>query len=656
VSGDLGRVDNDSGVPSEAGADPDGFIGTNPGFIRVSPETTTLEIADGNTSGKSVAYTAEQKQPDGSWAPTTLCSWSLGNVDVGALSGATFNPSGNAGGVTEVTCTIGDAHASAKLTISIKDALDNGSGLDAQGKTNLVSSVAADPTVGKLLYPNDKTVFPRGLTASPELMWTAPSAQDVYAAVYEEPFAKVTAFFKAPNPGRFPLPIAEWNKLTASNPDGALKVTLYRLSGATAYVGPTQTWTTSRANLKGTVYFWQVTTPTDGNVVKMQFGKAPAAFLQSNGECTGCHAVSRNGTTVAAGTSVNGSNSAYDIKTGTQYFKKSGWSGYHDITPDGSLVAYVPVTSNDNYHGGPVTLADSKTGTDLSGTGLETFGLTSTPTFSGDSKAMAFSVRNQPNASDQQHNVFHDSDLALADFDLKNKKASNKRTLVHANNGETLIFPSFTPDGKRVAYQNGNQSRARSSGQYGWTQPASRANLDIVDADGTNIVELAAANDGAEARNFHPIFSPVVQGGYFWVVFTSLRTYGNRLTNVQDQTFEHCSGNSWADCRSRQLWVAAVDAQGKPTVDPSHPAFWLPGQEVTRQNFDAFWSLDVCKANGDSCEAGFECCEGTCRVDNGKKSCGTRLGCAQDGDTCAADKDCCGGASCVGGVCSVLVK
>jgi hypothetical protein len=59
---------------------------------------------------------------------------------------------------------------------------------------------------------------------------------------------------------------------------------------------------------------------------------------------------------------------------------------------------------------------------------------------------------------------------------------------------------------------------------------------------------------------------------------------------------------------------------------------------------------------GDSYEAGFECCEGTCQVDNGKKSCGTRLGCAQDGDTCAADKDCCGGASCVGGVCSVLVK
>ena len=64
VSGDLGRVDNDSGVSSEAGADPDGFIGTNPGFIRVTPETTTLEIADGNTSGKSVAYTAEQKQPE----------------------------------------------------------------------------------------------------------------------------------------------------------------------------------------------------------------------------------------------------------------------------------------------------------------------------------------------------------------------------------------------------------------------------------------------------------------------------------------------------------------------------------------------------------------------------------------------------------------
>jgi hypothetical protein len=392
--------------------------------------------------------------------------------------------------------------------------------------------------------------------------------------------------------------------------------------------------------------------------VKMPFGKTPAKFLQSNGQCTGCHAVSRDGSAIAAGTSGNGWPSAYLSQAGTQSFlKTSEQSGYRDISKDGSVIAYVPCSGSNNYKGEPVTLADAKSGAAIPNSGLETFGLTSTPAFSGDSKLLAFSVRNLPNAADQQHNIFYDSDIAVSDFDLKNRKATNKRTVVKATKGETLVFPSFTPDSKHIAYQNGNQVRARhvAIGQWPWTMTPSKADLAMVASDGTNIVSLANAN-GTEQHNFHPIFSPVVQGGYFWVVFTGLRTYGNRLTNTAEVDYTHCVSSNWSDCRSRQLWVAAIDPSAPNGVDASHPAFWLPGQDVARQNFDAYWTLDQCKAIGTGCEAGFECCEGTCHLENGKKTCGQRMGCANESDTCTMDADCCSGATCIGGVCSTKIN
>ena len=117
---------------------------------------------------------------------------------------------------------------------------------------------------------------------------------------------------------------------------------------------------------------------------------------------------------------------------------------------------------------------------------------------------------------------------------------------------------------------------------------------------------------------------------------------------------------NWATtpCRTKQLWVTAIDADPKPGVDPSHAAFWLPGQDTNDQNMRGYWALDPCKGLGEGCEAGFECCEGACKSEDGKspKVCvkpppGT---CKNVGDKCEATTDCCdaaAGVECVGGVC-----
>jgi hypothetical protein len=179
----------------------------------------------------------------------------------------------------------------------------------------------------------------------------------------------------------------------------------------------------------------------------------------------------------------------------------------------------------------------------------------------------------------------------------------------------------------------------------------------IVNRNGTGLVELAnanASNDSSDKlHSYHPMFSPVAQGEYYWVMFTSLRTYGNRLTVTDDFDIGHCINSSFADCRHQQTWVAAIDINGKG--DPSHPAFWLPGQDTAMQNIDAEWSLGACKPMGGACEYGFECCGGGCRRVGNKKLCVVPPECSLEQERCQTDLDCCNsmsGALCIGGYCT----
>jgi hypothetical protein len=250
------------------------------------------------------------------------------------------------------------------------------------------------------------------------------------------------------------------------------------------------------------------------------------------------------------------------------------------------------------------------------------------------------------------------SDIALSDYDMKSKQTTNPKTIIAAKGSECLVFPSLSPDDSFIAFQKGLYSQNRWHSGIPVEKGPNTASLWIAKRDGSGVVEMSSASASTSSidklHSYHPMFSPVVQGGYFWVMFTSLRTYGNRLTVTDDLDAPHCESTSFSDCRHQQVWVAAVDVNGN--VDPSHPAFWLPGQDTNAQNFDAQWSLDACKANGATCEAGFECCGGTCRSDNGVKTCGMRSMCGQNGDTCMVDTDCCNGVKCIGGVCDFIPK
>jgi hypothetical protein len=159
-------------------------------------------------------------------------------------------------------------------------------------------------------------------------------------------------------------------------------------------------------------------------------------------------------------------------------------------------------------------------------------------------------------------------------------------------------------------------------------------------------IELAKANKnvvaGEESVNYEPTSLPVQAGGYYWIVFTSRRSYGTTYTGANVR---------------KQLWVAAIDPTSPTGVDPSHAAFYLPNQSDTA-NDRGFWALEPCKANGTSCDTSDECCGGSCSPQDPTKpttkTCGvpTPGACRMQDEKCDGSNPCCSGLSCVAGSCA----
>ena len=175
--------------------------------------------------------------------------------------------------------------------------------------------------------------------------------------------------------------------------------------------------------------------------------------------------------------------------------------------------------------------------------------------------------------------------------------------------------------------------------------------------NGTGYLPAGPNNHADDATlQYEPTVNPVVSGGYAWVVFTSRRLYGNVAT--QDPFLSDPRNYNYQESvTTKKLWVAAIDLNAPPGTDPSHPAFYLPGQELHAGNSRGYWVVDPCEATGSSCLTGDQCCSGYCGAgDDGGLVCGTQPpGCAVLGNKCTASSDCCGasmGISCIDGYCA----
>jgi hypothetical protein len=159
--------------------------------------------------------------------------------------------------------------------------------------------------------------------------------------------------------------------------------------------------------------------------------------------------------------------------------------------------------------------------------------------------------------------------------------------------------------------------------------------------------------------NYLPSVAPVQAGGYTWVIFTSRRMFGNV---AYDDPWDAAPGES---CNSgvpptKKLWVAAVDSNWTPGTDPSHPAFYLPGQELAAANADGDWVSSPCLGVGASCGSDDDCCNASgagatheCRITATTpavaRSCQLKTACSNIGAACTTTAQCCSGTCPAGG-------
>jgi hypothetical protein len=180
--------------------------------------------------------------------------------------------------------------------------------------------------------------------------------------------------------------------------------------------------------------------------------------------------------------------------------------------------------------------------------------------------------------------------------------------------------------------------------------PASALNGKLPDGK-TSYLPSNANHPDDTVLNYEPTVSPIASGGYYWVVFTSRRIYGNVAAGTPYDV-----GNGTYPV-TKKLWAAAIDLHPTPGKDPSHPAFYLPAQELNAPNMRGFWVPDACLADGTACSTGDECCGGFCeQVTEGNLVCGSlKPGCSAEFDKCSQASDCCGAAqgfTCINAYCS----
>jgi hypothetical protein len=584
------------------------------------------------------------------------------------------------------------------------------------------------------LYPYDGTVWPQGLPA-PLLAWASPTQTALAVKLRVEVGDAYVHTSYLGRPDRLPqgrafthvsMPRAVWSDGTRAAGTMHVLLTIVARDGQGqlhAYrPAKDLTWTVANGGLKGTVYYNSYGTALAKNYDGAlgagdgRFGGAVLAVrgdsyeprlvagttTQDTSGCRVCHTVSGDGSTLVAQRPNEQSTSVYDLRQNaaetlrpTVDDGKFAWSA---VSPDGSVALG---SSGGTMRGtlGRTGLYSLTTGQELLAQGLnDVVTSAAMPVFNSDGTRLAFNFAAGPGSPGISGDGRTLAVLDVTRVDANTYAFANLRALY--NSSAAPGWPGFLPGDGGLVFQRALSNVAEpfytwrgARGDLWWTDMDGRA-APLERANGVGYLPRSASHPDDESLNYEPATSPIAAGGYGWVIFTSRRAYADVATRppYESDPREHdTTPTSPSGPTPKKLWVFAIDIPSRAgndvpsdTVgDPSHPAFYLPSQELYAGNSRGFWVPDVCKNSGLGCASGDECCGGFCykRDEFGEAVCHDvpapptctikyvdefgqttcfepepASACSNEYDRCASDDDCCGGQSlsCVGGRCAGL--
>jgi len=569
--------------------------------------------------------------------------------------------------------------------------------------TTLGSTPTPDATV-KLLYPYDGTVFPRGLLA-PLIMWN-PGGHN-FDAVRITMQSKSGNYhyvgnFAKPAGGRpftnLPLPGGTWTQMNFSASGEEVTITLTFAEGTTSYGPYSRKWLIAPATLKGTVYYNSYGTslltnytgkdsqgryfgggilgihPGDTDPVVVAGANSPVngtGDVTDDSGCRVCHSVSAKGNRLvtALGSNYSRSSTVDLIASSETNLVATSQVAFSALSPDGNWLFSNSYTSANSAPPDTTSRLYDLTTTPPGALATGVNGLpadlqAALPSFSPDGKHVIFNRFGGAGGDGRS--------LGLIDFDAGSKTFSMLRTAFTPAAGGAVAWPSFFPTSSGAVFEietdatQYGETRNGNHGKLWWIDLASGMTAALDKLNGVGYLPVGADvpgsgtdHDDDTRLNYEPTANPIASGGFVWVVFTSRRMYGNVATLAPFISDPRAAGYDYkTQYTTKKLWVAALDLNAAPGTDPSHPAFYLPAQEIHAGNARGFWTTEPCRMDNTSCESGDECCGGYCRGggDGGALTCTSVLPvCAQLSERCNQDSDCCpnidGAITCVNNLC-----
>ncbi len=665
------------------------------GTLTISPPSALVTVQ----TGQSLPTEQFQALLDGQPISAT---WSISRGEIGSVDGTgLFSTVGQTGGTASINAMVQGQKAVAQITVDVIRTENGdpsfatvgppgvggygGVGGDGPGgvatsqqTATLQGTATTDATV-KMLYPYDGTVFPRGLLA-PLLMWNPGTHQ------FDSLRLKMTSksgsfsydgYFSKPTNGsvfqNLLIPQATWDSMTYTAAGDQVTVTITFAEGSVAYALPSFKWVIANGTLHGIVYYQSYGTSLAQNLNQpaqngTRFGGAtlgikPGATApvlaaghtsSDDSGCRVCHSVASGGSRLMTQDGVN-YNETHLIalsNNNTETTLGAGQSAFPAIFPDGSrfftnTTMMWPDTSSRLY-----TLDASGNSTLVSSPpGLDAALHTGWPSFAPNGRLLAFNFYSGVSGADGASLAIMPFDPTSNSFGTITKIFTPSTFDPSTLNGWISVWPSFLPTSSALIFEtelsNGNPYSAgrtdvSTHGRLYWSDLGTQTAHALDKLNGTGYLPTNSNHPDDTTLNYEPTVDPVASGGYAWIVFTSRRIYGNVATMTPFLSDPRNYDNA-TNITTKKLWAAAFDLNAQPGSDGSHPAFYIPGQELYAGNSRGFWTALPCQANGQSCQSGDECCGGYCeQSSNGALECAPSTAqCGKESDRCATDSDCC---------------
>ena len=565
-----------AGCPGEGQDEPQGR--GDVASVAVIPDTPVVEVSPGEPA--TVAFIAQITRADGTVEESSEVSWTSSNLNVGEIdTDGLFATTDLTGGTTHVRATYLGVWGQTTLTVVFRQEVETDGAPEGAAELFDTVEVADSGDEADLLYPLDGVKIPRN-TPQITFMWDQGPVCNLFRLRFRSEVTQVDVYTADTSW----VPEEDlWHTIAAANAGGTTTLELGCLAYHDDGGGPVAdsdvlvpadpaTIHISRLDAEGSIYYWNASI---GGVYRIPFGAQQAEEfygMNNYGHCISCHVISPDGSKMAV--TYDGGNqnlglvsmdAPLDDGQATIAYSAERHGNFKTFSPDSSRMV--------SSYWGTLSVSNADNGNHLYDLDLDF--LATMPSWSPQGDLLAVVMIDEDSYDPEWVASFHGSRIALLDVAEDGTIGTEPQVIVDAEDGSTVYYPAFSPDGEWIAYNTSWDTDGTDESWNTYDDPS--ATLRVVSADGTVGFPLGDANGEGYLTNSWPGWAPQPDADVQWLTFSSKRAYGS-LTSLDDGR--------------PQIWVAAFDldeATQGGGGDPSSPPFWLPFQDVGTNNHISTW-------------------------------------------------------------------